>query len=530
MRSLRPPSQPGSTLALPPAADWLDLLAKNRVLASSSSITIGGMPLVVFRNLARRQALGTATEFLSEFDQSLGRSVLVEVDRPLVVTGHQPELFHPGVWIKNFAACGLARTAGGVGLHVLADNDVVAQTAIRVPAGSAEAPYLALVPFDRLEGEVPFEERGVVDDAIFADFADRVIEEMRLLPFRPIMRRYWNQVRADGWKKRRLGERFAAARRALEADFGCRNLEVPLSRLCQQSAFALFTADILDRIEDFVPCHNQALSEYRKRNRIRSRHHPVPALQLDGQWHEAPFWVWSAAEPTRRRLFVRRDFNQVALRADDLDLAAIRAARGELGKLADWLLGGLGGWKVRPRALMTTMFLRLAVADLFIHGIGGGKYDELTDEIARGFFGQPSPDFAILTGTAVLPIGTDPLPADSLPQAARRRRDLTWNPDRYLDPALSDQDPIADWIERKYALRDAEPSNRSARRERFRELRELNERLRRYLGDLPAQADRRIADLSARRDADLIRQSREFAFCLHPEESLRRLFEPWLRF
>ena len=24
----------------------------------------------------------------------------------MVVTGHQPELFHPGVWVKNFAVAG----------------------------------------------------------------------------------------------------------------------------------------------------------------------------------------------------------------------------------------------------------------------------------------------------------------------------------------------------------------------------------------------------------------------------------------
>ena len=33
---------------------------------------------------------------------------------PLIVTGHQPELFHPGVWVKNFAAGGASpdRAAG----------------------------------------------------------------------------------------------------------------------------------------------------------------------------------------------------------------------------------------------------------------------------------------------------------------------------------------------------------------------------------------------------------------------------------
>ena len=38
---------------------------------------------------------------------------------------------------------------------------------------------------------------------------------------------------------------------------------------------------------------------------------------------------------------------------------------------------------LRPRALTLTLFARLCVADFFIHGIGGGKYDEVTDRIIR---------------------------------------------------------------------------------------------------------------------------------------------------
>ena len=49
------------------------------------------------------------------------------------------------------------------------------------------------------------------------------------------------------------------------------------------------------------------------------------------------------------------------------------------------------GVRLRTRALTTTMFARYLLGDLFIHGIGGAKYDELGDEIARGFFGIEPP-------------------------------------------------------------------------------------------------------------------------------------------
>ena len=40
-----------------------------------------------------------------------------------VVTGHQPELCHPGVWVKNFALNHLAKETGLVPLNLIVDND-----------------------------------------------------------------------------------------------------------------------------------------------------------------------------------------------------------------------------------------------------------------------------------------------------------------------------------------------------------------------------------------------------------------------
>ena len=49
------------------------------------------------------------------------------------------------------------------------------------------------------------------------------------------------------------------------------------------------------------------------------------------------------------------------------------------------------------------MYSRMFFSDLFIHGIGGAKYDLITDEIIREFFGVEPPGYATISATLHLP-------------------------------------------------------------------------------------------------------------------------------
>ena len=90
------------------------------------------------------------------------------------------------------------------------------------------------------------------------------------------------------------------------------------------------------------------------------------------------------------------------------------------------------GVRLRTRALTTTMFARLLLGDLFLHGIGGAKYDELGDEMVRGFFGVEPPGFLTLSMTSGW-ASADPASPERLAAVDRLLRDLTFNPDRHLD-------------------------------------------------------------------------------------------------
>ena len=78
------------------------------------------------------------------------------------------------------------------------------------------------------------------------------------------------------------------------------------------------------------------------------------------------------------------------------------------------------------------MFARLFLGDLFFHGIGGAKYDQLTDAIVQEFFGFRPPAFAVLTATWKLAVATPEHADGQLREVKRLLRDLQFNPQRYV--------------------------------------------------------------------------------------------------
>jgi hypothetical protein len=98
------------------------------------------------------------------------------------------------------------------------------------------------------------------------------------------------------------------------------------------------------------------------------------------------------------------------------------------------------GWRLRPRALTTTLFARLALADLFVHGLGGAKYDEMTDALFARCYRLPAPTLAVVTATLHLPLATPwPITPQILGQQRHRLWDLAHNPQRYASAELQQQ-------------------------------------------------------------------------------------------
>ena len=514
-RPLQAPSDHGTVLAVPPLDDAGRILALNRERLKQSSISFLGRPWPELQALARRELLAAAGSYLGEHSEPSPAANSISI----VMAGHQPELFHPGVWVKNFVLHGIARRHGCVPVNLVVDNDAVKSVGlhmplVRVPLPPVEqsAPRITTIPFDRFAPDASYEEHGVQDEALFADFPNRVPRDWG---FTPMLGEFWTTVLQQSQRTKLLGERFAAARREWERRWGCRNVEVPVSRMSQTEAFAWFACHLVADLPHFHSVYNECVHAYRQDHGIRSRNHPVPDLAKEGDWFESPFWAWRTGAARRARLMARRSGNRIELRAGAENLPALPLSM-QLS-VSNWLAFEQSGFKIRPRALTNTLFARLFLCDLFIHGIGGGKYDALTDEIMSRFYGIEPPEFMVFSATLLLPLPHYAADADQCRQLAHQGRDLHWNPQRHipLDSAA------AKLVFQKNAWINQMPDARGERRARYQMLRELTEHLRSYTNEREDRARRELDRCELEVKANAVLRRRDYPFCLYPKDMLR---------
>ncbi|MGH2405552.1 MAG: hypothetical protein ACRDGN_13995, partial [bacterium] len=326
---------------------------------------------------------------------------------------------------------------------------------------------------------------------------------------------------AEGWRRTRaflpppqtagLPGAVTALRRALEGPRPY--LDLPMSRLSATAAFRRFAAAILGNARRFAELHNACLAAYRDHYGVRTSAQPFPDLELDDTRVEAPFWYvrdglrWPLfVDPAARRLVAQgRDVSPLPSDPDDPAFAAA---------------------PVRPRALTLTAFARLVLADLFIHGIGGGRYDRATDAIVREFFGIAPPTYAITTATLFLPF-RDPAPPDEERRRLQRTLlDLQHNPDRFLS---GDSGPHRELVAEKWSLiRGIEKPDALTRRQRraaTQRIREINAILQVAVAGQVDAVQEEMRRVDARQvDAD-VTGYRGYPFLLHRIESVEALVD-----
>ncbi|MEO6808325.1 MAG: hypothetical protein ABI353_04350 [Isosphaeraceae bacterium] len=521
---LRAPAVDGAVLSSPPLSDVGSQLVENQNRLAAWDYDFQGRRAGWLRMQARNQAITHAKAELERFGLALPS--LADPAAPWIATGHQPELFHPGVWIKNFAAGELAKVHHAVSLNLIVDNDLPKGASIRVPHCDGDALRSVPVEFDEWDGDIPYEDWAVSDEAKFANFGQRVAETLGTLVPDPLINEFWPGALQAAEVTDRVGLRLTAARRGLEASWGVSNWEVPLGKVCESEAFLWFASHLLAHLPRFQGVHNGSLARYRALYGIRSRNHPVASLRQEGPWLEAPFWVWRAGQPRRRPLMARQLAKTMQLRigGEDEPFAEIPLGPDREACCAVEQLHALPGRRIRlrTRALTTTLFARLLLADVFLHGIGGAKYDELGDEIAREFFGLKPPSYQTLSMTAWL--GLEPAPAtpDQFHDVEHQLRDLRFNPERFLTDAV-----VGDWSSVVLSKQEAIAGPVETRRQRvsrFFEIRRCNEALQEAVQPVKSRLETERSALLAGLRRNRLVHHREYPFVLHSASRLRETF------
>ncbi len=498
---LSTPPRHGDVLIEPAAGRLVELAESNRALISGYPLDILGLNIGRIREALRERMCDGCTG-------------------PVIMTGHQPEFIHAGVWAKHVVASALAKAMGSKAINLVVDSDAPGSTTLTAPDVTGATLQWRSLPYSSLGQGVSHDAIPRMDASAVRDLSQRVADLMGDRYASSQMPAYFEAVcAADGavdWV-----DQMIAARQAIERRFGVEMREHRIGRVWGMPLLP----DMMVNATRFADVYNAALAGYRKQFGERSATRPVPDLQRDGDRVELPVWVYRIGEP-RRRLFVARGDDRIGLFADDESIGEVGVSELSAWESAESTLANMGGCVFRPRALSLTLWARLFAGDLFIHGIGGAKYDRVTDELVRRYFGVEPPAMACVSATMMFGGGNDGPEGPSIGRAVRHLRDVQWNPQRFVtesDETHAVLEERSRAIAESERLRASRSRDRVARRAAYQRIRDINGRLRSFQPSLLAEAERRLADVRKSLNILAARNNREFFFGMLDSSALAEL-------
>ena len=519
--SFRAPAEDFGVLSRPALADWPSLAQKNYQLLNQKDLAIGTKPLAELRLQARADFLRTSAQWLGKPEAEI--DLQNSVEKIWIMTGHQPELYHPGVWAKNFAVAAVAQKMGASGLNLVADTDQLKSCEIKVPSGAPENLVVRKLAFDDVADGRPYEAWNVHNSNLFQGFGNQLLDSLSSHITNPLAAQLWPQVASvnDTSGSRKI----SLARHLIEENLGFGLIESPMSLWAETPAVQHIFCTILADIPAFHALHSAHLKAYRKLHGIKSRNHPVADLEEVDGWWESPLWVWRDSSPVRKSLWVRicPAGSGVELRiegeSDSLCCLAIKPgySTSEGCQQLERLSGE--GVRIRPRALVTTALCRTLLADLFVHGIGGAIYDELGDDIFGDFFRLRMPQYAVMSATLRLCDLPPPAASKNLEEAHRTLRRILWKAETLTEHSAE----VAALLNHKKELLLTHPQDRLARRRRAVALRQVNRQIAACYKDRENQVLQEINRLRQEAVHEASVRSREYSIVVHSYDRLGKL-------
>ena len=392
-----------------------------------------------------------------------------EADAPLVATGHQAAIWHPGILAKDIALAGMKDADPRLAtVHFIADHDVDDGGRLTLPTGTG--PTLRRLEWTALP---PARGRGS---------RDRPASPCGPPPtgdFMPDVRAGVEAIRAA------IDAERGAASAAMQLGTAAATLAGPWTgRIPRRSMSGLLETPVGEWILDRLAAdplaaalaYDRAVDDQRRRRAAARGGRPPRAVARPlarGATLELP--LWRSTTEGRVPVFA----------GDRLEPATLR-----------------------PRALLATALARLAACDGFVHGLGGGIYDEAMEAWIRGWLGPELADSLapafVATATLRLPLEAPSIDPTADPTRLHRMRN---------DPDLGRPESTL-----RSELLDAiasAPPRTPARRAAFQRLRRSIDAARLANAETLEATAAAVRAQADRRSAAAIAMDRTWAFPLH---------------
>jgi len=370
--------------------------------------------------------------------------------QPIVMTGHQPVVFHSGLTFKYETTQQFAADNNAIAVAVIIDTDRGDAGQFSYPQPDPEAAAVQSTEDDCESAETPAEHaspyRAHLDVKSLAA-SNTLFTQGKLKPAAQLQQLATDvrtalqklcQPNAGNAAFRVLnsfGQLANAKATVLEANtimrwqfgIGSRMLELPLSAIAAFPESLMLTVDILKQPRRFAAAYNSALSLFREEHGIRNSANPFPDLKITDDGCELPFWVVNHDRGTRHVLDVQLDGNVTRLLANGRTVDTFADSISD-DALEPMLLQSL---QIVPRGALITVFLRLLFSDLFVHGTGGGRYDRFTDEFIRSWWNVEPPAYTVASASRYL-FARQREELQRLSRIRSQLRDLQFNPQRHF--------------------------------------------------------------------------------------------------
>jgi len=504
------PARHGEVILRPAFDEWPAMARENARVCESWEFEVGGLDARELRSETRRVLTAEAAVFTAR----LGLRVPDTPAEPetVVVTGHQPEFYHTGVWAKDFLLQRMRDEYGATGVDLVVDSDTFDSVHVTVPClieGARRCrQYLSVGWADTCFACAPVPSEGDIET--FCGATSHALTSLNPPSLSRHFDRFCHGLREAALRSANLAELVTGARRRFEGEL-TDYLELPVTIAARAEPVLRFAADILVDAVRFADTYNRELADYRRLHGVRSAAHPFPDLDVRGDSVEVPFWLVS--DDGRSPARVRSVPEGIELISSDAPVAVLPSEpqRAFFALLDTPVI-------LAPRGLILTLFTRAFFADLFIHGVGGERYDRVTDAVAKSWWGIDLPLFAVASLTMHLPLGVQAVTAEDIAAIEHRLRRLEHNPDEVLQEvgfdSLREQEAAEFLVEEKRGLVEAIQLPDADKKALGQRIRVVNAELGRMVEPLANELENRKRQLESQLAESEILTDRTYPFCL----------------
>ncbi len=418
-------------------------------------------------------------------------------DRPVVMSGHQATIWHPGILAKRFALSAAAEHAGAHPAWLVVDQDPEDPSTLEYPARTSPDTPLRSQSWTWAPPRVAMLCKADVPPFAASPFIPAPIPDPNapaLTGTSAALLAIHTSLHAEALVAPNLAIQLANTVERLLTPYTPRVQLISASQLASTDLFIELVSRMARDPHACAAAYNRAIAAAPDAR--------LAPLRSDERACELPLWHVSAPEQPRRRVYAS-----------------------ELPKL----LASTSVGTLLPRALFMTGLLRLAGCELFIHGLGGAGadansgYDRVTELWFNSWLGadflgpQPLAPVVTATATVTLPLlNKPPVTQHALHTARWKLHASKHNPRLLLDV-------VAATRKQHHIAAIAGAQSRSDRKSEYlamhRELTDYRQHVQQQLATLESE----ILDITARLRDQAIATRRDWPFPIYPSSEITAL-------